>query len=255
MPCALCLENLTALQRRNLVENHIPFISLSQQVYLPFWGCSFHEQFKAETPVADKMAPGTQLVFLYLYYEQGNAPVNLTQIAKELSLSKATCTRAINDLLASGLITQNAEGTNKWITLAYGKPEFLKKGYARLKSPVERIIYIKTPALIEEQVVSGIRALARQSMIGANEHDGAIAVSKKAATRIHADDICTEQYFGDFGGSIIEVWSYDPAILAENMCVDDISLLLSMENDPNERVQMCLDEIRERHELPVKEEE
>ena len=105
---------------------------------------------------------------------------------------------------------------------AYGKPEFLKKGYARLKSPVERILYVKTPVPIEGQVVSGIQALARQSMIGVNECDGAIAVSKKTATRIPADDI---------------------------------SLLLSMENDPNERVQMCLDEIRERHELPVKEEE
>lgn len=254
-PCALCLENLTALQRRNLVESHTPFISLSQQVYLPFWGCSFHEQFKTPPPVADKMAPGTQLVFLYLYYRQGADPVNLTQIAKDLFLSKATCTRAINDLLTSGLIAQNVEGTRKWITLAYGQPEFLKKGYARLKSPIERILYVKTSAPIEGQVVSGIRALAQQSMIGANEHDGAIAVSKKDAARIPADDICTEQYFGDFGGSIVEVWSYDPAILAENMCVDDISLLLGMENDPNERVQMCLDNIRERHELPVKEEE
>ena len=26
LPCALCLENLTALQRRNLVENGIPFV-------------------------------------------------------------------------------------------------------------------------------------------------------------------------------------------------------------------------------------
>ena len=255
IPCALCPENLTALQRRNLVENHIPFISLSQQVYLPFWGCYFHEQFKAETHAADKMAPGTQLVFLYLYYEKSTDPVNLTQLSKNLSLSKATCTRAINDLLSSGLITQNVEGTTKWITPAYGKAEFLKKGYARLKSPVKRIIYVKTAVPIAGQVVSGIRALARQSIIGANERDGAAAVSQEAAARIPADDICTERYFGDFGGSIVEVWSYDPAILAENLCVDDISLLLSMENTPNERVQMCLDEIRERHELPVKEDE
>ena len=251
----MCLENLTALQRRNLVENNIPFISLSQQVYLPFWGCSFRELFKANPPVTDKMAPGTQLVFLYLYYGQDSGPVNLTQLSKNLSLSKATCTRAINDLLGSGLITQNMEGTNKWITLAYGKPEFLKKGYTRLKSPVERILYVKAKVPIEGQVVSGIRALAQQSMISVNEHDGAIAVSKKTATRIPAGDICTEQYFGDFGGSIVEVWSYDPAIFAENMCADDISLLLSMENDPNERVQMCLDEIRKKHELPVKEDE
>jgi hypothetical protein len=51
------------------------------------------------------------------------------------------------------------------------------------------------------------------------------------------------------------VWSYDPIILERDGCVDDISLLLSMDNDPNERVQTCLDEIRQKHGLPIKEEE
>ena len=254
IPCALRLENLTALQRRNLVENHVPFVSLSQQVYLPFWGCAFQERFKRRTVLADKMAPGTQLVFLYLYYRKSSDPVNLTQISKVLSLSKTTCTRAINDLSASGLVTEKSEGTNKWLSLSFARPEFLKKGYKRLKSPVERNIYVSNPVKIENQITSGIRALAQQTMIGMNEYDGAIAVSKKDAAKIPADDICTEQYFRDFGGCVIEVWSYDPAVLAENARADDISLLLSMDNDPSERVQMCLDEIREKHELPVREE-
>lgn len=255
VPCALCLENMTSLQRRNLIENNIPFISLSQQVYLPFWGCSFFERFKTETPVTDKMAPGTQLVFLYLYYLQNTNHINLTQISKDLLLSKATCTRAINDLTASGLITQMTEGTNKWITPAYGKPEFLKKGYSRLKSPVERYIYVKNPITTWDQPKSGMLALAEISMVGANEHDGAIALSKKAVSKIPVEDICTQQDFNDFGGYIIEAWSYDPILLAQGGQVDDISLLLSMDNNPNERVQMGLDEIREKHQLPIRDEE
>ena len=81
LPCALCLDNLSALQRRSMLEEHIPFVSLSQQVYLPFWGCAFHEQFKADAAIMAKMAPGTQLVFLYLYYAENTGSVNLTQIA------------------------------------------------------------------------------------------------------------------------------------------------------------------------------
>ena len=92
-------------------------------------------------------------------------------------------------------------------------------------------------------------------MIGVNDQDGAIAISKKEAAKIPTEDICTKQYFEDFGGAVIEVWSYDPTILERDGCVDDISLLLSMDNDPNERVQMCLDEIRQKHGLPIKEEE
>ena len=65
LPCALCLDNLSALQRRSMLEEYIPFVSLSQQVYVPFWGCAFHEQFKADAAIMAKMAPGTQLVFLF----------------------------------------------------------------------------------------------------------------------------------------------------------------------------------------------
>lgn len=255
LPCALYLENMTALQRRNLLENNIPFVSLSQQVYLPFWGCSFIEHFKADVPVTEKMSPGTQLIFLYFYYLQNINSINLTQISRNLSLSKATCTRAVNDLAASGLITQHTEGTNKWIAPAYSKPEFLKKGYERLKSPIERYIYVKNPVHAPKQLFSGMLALAELSMVGANENDGAIALSKKDAAKIPVDEICSEQDFKDFGGYMIEVWAYDPALLADGNHVDEISLLLSMDHLSDERIQMGLDKIRKNHELPIKDEE
>lgn len=253
-PCALYLEGMTALQRRNLIENNIPFVSSSQQVYLPFWGCSFFEKFKVDAPVADKMAPGTQLVFLYLYYLENTGKVNLTQIANDLQLSKATCNRAINDLAACGLIEQHAEGRIKWITPAYEKPEYLKKGFARLKSPVERNIYIKTPAE-PDWPKSGLLALADISMVGADEHDGAAAICKKDSAGIPTDAIISKREFEDFGGYVTEVWSYDPTLFADGGRVDDISLLLSLNNSSNERIQMGLDEIRERHQLPIKDEE
>ncbi len=250
-PCALCLENLTANQRRNLVESHVPFISLSQQVYLPFWGCSFMERFKVNISVEDKMAPGTQLVFLYFYYSAKNENINLTKLSKELLLSKATCTRAVSDLTASGLLVQRTEGTNKWLTPAFEKSEFLKKGYARLKSPVNRLVYVKnTP--IGTFPLSGIQALSAITMVEANLQDGGIAVSRKAGSKIAPETILSRQEFNDFGGSIIEIWNYDPALFARDGRVDDISLLLSLESDPDERIQMGLDEIREKHKLPVK---
>lgn len=255
IPCALSLDNMTALQRRNLIENNIPFVSLSQQVYLPFWGSCFTERFKAYTPITEKMSPGTQLVFLYLYYSHRKGKTNLTQISKELSLSKATCTRAVSDLSASGLIEIRAEGTNKWISLAYDRSEFLKKGYSRLRNPVDRYIYVKHPVSMIAQFRSGVLALSELTMVGANDQDGAFAISKKTAANIPVDLIITEQNFKDFGGYVIEVWCYNPSLLSNNGQVDDISLLLSLENNSNERIQMSLDDLREKYELPIKDEE
>ena len=53
----------------------------------------------------------------------------------------------------------------------------------------------------------------------------------------------------------MEVWSYDPSLLSVNGVVDDISLLLSLDNHANERIQSGLDVIRKRYELPIKYEE
>lgn len=254
LPCALGLENLTSLQRRSLLEDNIPFISHSQQIYLPFWGCALSEKFKAAVPISEKMAPGTQLVFLYLYYSAKDARTNLTQLSKALHLSKATCTRAVSDLTASGLLSVEEAGNTKWIMPAFEKPEFLEKGYARLKSPVERLIYVKSKTDVAH-VKSGLQALSEISLISAKEQDGSAAVPKGNCAKIPADDILSKQEFEDFGGYIVEAWSYDPFILARHDRVDDISLLLSLEHDPNERIQMSLDEIREKHKLPVKYEE
>ena len=91
VPCALYLNGLTAQQRRNLVENRIPFVAESQQVYLPFWGCFFQEKCVPASVVEDTMAPGTQLVFLYMYYNVQNRNMNQTDLSEKLRLSKATC--------------------------------------------------------------------------------------------------------------------------------------------------------------------
>ena len=254
-PCALALDNLTSLQRRNLMEGRVPFISLSQQIYLPFLGCVFSERFRSMPSPGEKMAPGTQLVFLYLYYRRSEQRVNMSDIASGLSLSKATCTRAVDDLLESGLIKVSEEGRTKWIEPAYGKDEFLRRGWNRMKSPVERVIYLKTPYSGFCGIPGGIRALEKSTMVCALESDGAVALSRRNARDIPSSDICSREYFEDFGGSVVEVWSYDPAVFALDGHVDDISLILSLEDNDDERVQAALDEIRKKHGLNISEQE
>lgn len=253
VPCALYLDRLTAQQRRNLVENRLPFIAESQQVFLPFWGCFFNEKYASVSHIEETMAPGTQLVFLYLYYHTGhNRTMNQTELSKKLRLSKATCSRAIKDLAESGVIEIKNEGTNKWIISRFDKPEFLRKAYSRMKSPVKRVIYVKNEPPGPHLLQSGVKALSSISMVGAKEYDRGIAVSARIASTIPAEYIISKREFEDFGGSVIEVWSYAPELLSDNGRVDDISLLLSLDNDPDERIQMGLDEIRGKHGLPVK---
>lgn len=254
MNCALNLDNLTAAQRQNLLESNTPFISIPQQVYLPFWGCAFSGRFKREIAVDDKMAPMTQLVFLYLYYQYKNNPqvqINLTQIAKALNIAKSSCTRAIDDLTTSGIFTQRTVGTNKWLSPASSLDEILQKAMLRMSSPVGKKIYVKSLPDNVAYKYSGLQALSKLTMVGANASDGGLVISKKDVKVISIDSIITKQKFEDSGGHLIEVWNYDPKALSESEIVDDISLLLSLRTEPDERIQGGLDTIRKKYGLPT----
>ena len=46
----------------------------------------------------------------------------------------------------------------------------------------------------------------------------------------------------------VESWSYDPSLLTNDDCVDDISLILTLKDaTDDERVQMSLNELRRKY--------
>jgi hypothetical protein len=48
------------------------------------------------------------------------------------------------------------------------------------------------------------------------------------------------------GATEWQVWSYSPAMVAKIKTVDVLSLWLSLKDDPDDRVQMALDELQDK---------
>lgn len=96
----------------------------------------------AFSPILGKDGSRYTSRILYLYYCDGSHPVNLSRVAKDLSVSKTTCTRAFDDHLAFSLINQKKEGVNKWIPPAFSKDEYLKRGYPKMKFSVHCMLFI-----------------------------------------------------------------------------------------------------------------
>ena len=254
LPCFLCFDRLTSAQRKNLIKEKIPFVVAGSQLYMPFWGVHFTEKEKAVIHLNEWMAPGTQLAVLFLYYKNIDK-INLTELSRQLNISKATSTRIAGDLKQRGLILMEYEGTNKWIRPSCPKKEFLLKSYECMRSPVIRDIYVKKNPEGLTLPLCGIRALFMISMVAASKGDPGVAISRNRIKRLPKKDIISEEEFLDFGGSVIEEWSYDCTPVMEGGRVDDISLLLSLACEKDERIQQGLDEIRRKHGLPVAEEE
>ena len=66
MPAVVQLNRLTSLQRTNLIESGVAFVSGKGQVFIPFWGSFFEEKILNPPQSASEMTAAAQLVFLYL---------------------------------------------------------------------------------------------------------------------------------------------------------------------------------------------
>ena len=249
IPVVIELERLTSLQRTNLIESEIAFISGSGQVFIPTWGSYFEEKIRNPVEVRNVLSAGAQLVFLYLYYHgDGSGMRNQTQIAHELGMSKASFTRAVQQLEGFGLLSIYPGGTAKKVCLRNDE-NILRTAFPYMISPVQKQLYCRELPLNLPYKISGLKALAEQSMLDSRDSDSGYAISKAGAKQLKKDLLVDEHTFRDFGGKVIEVWEYDPFLLSDSRYVDDISLLLELNDVEDERVQKEMDGIRAKYKV------
>lgn len=232
----LALKSITPYQRKTLIEEHIPFVVPESQIYLPFLAISLTEKYKKKREIV-KFTPTTQLVFLYLFYN--NTKLTATDIALKLNCTAMSATRAYKALTDCALFSYECDGRKKYIIPNYIGGEMLRVAEEYLVSPKEKSFIVPYDTVTDGMIVSGIFALGYKTMLGITEKDKCFAIAKTDIIDI-ADDI--------ENGIMIEQWKYDPAILADNGIADDISLILSLKDSADERVQTELDELRRNYE-------
>jgi len=243
LTCALVLSSLRSSQRSALLSQKVPFLVPGAQLYLPCIGCAFTEKKTNTLRLPEAMAPGTQLVFLYLYYRKSSSAVTASDLAMQLKLSKATLTRAISTLKQLGLLSIKVEGTKKLLTLPIAsKRTLLEAAKPYLRSPVHQTIYLEEGP--KKAFLGGILALSSQTMLSATQKDGWYVVSINQAKELESEAI-SEQDFLDFGGYPVEIWKYDPALLSSGKTVDGISLILSFNQEYDERTEQALQAVKE----------
>ena len=103
-----------------------------------------------------------------------------------------------------------------------------------LVSPIERLCY--TDAILEEQQISGVNALASYTMLN-EESRQCWAVTKKELKTLA---IVTDKQFGE---NEIQVWKYNPKKLSTEGVVDKLSLYLSLKDNEDERIQIELERL------------
>jgi DNA-binding MarR family transcriptional regulator len=239
IPVVVVLTRITARQRQNMVDAGIPFIVENKQCYLPFLGTVFTEKCDAEIESAQKFIPSAQmLLFYYIYRNQKELYAN--EAVEALGVSAMTITRAVRQLEQTGVIHTYKNGVRKIITSEYTGKELFEKAKGYLFCPINRKQYIRKEMVDESLLISGDQALSMYSMLNP-PRVSCYATGDSA----HWKDQWEDTLIDDSQQVELQLWKYDPQVLAKGSTVDVLSLAMCFSGDPDERVEEAVAEMLE----------
>lgn len=229
-PTVLLARGLTSRQRKKLIENRQAFIVPNTQIYLPFLGVLLQERFARPQQKIEKLGGLGQMVLLYCI-ENHLSGFSISDIANRLGYTKMSISRVARELEQLELVTTEKAGRNKRITFTAQGKELFQKAEPFLINPVRKKVYIPEEKAIGLPM-AGLTALSEMTLIN---DIGLITVASNSLKDF--DGIYTEDNTNDTGMVLLEIWKYNPSVLAQDGYVDTLSLLLSFKDDTDARTQ------------------
>ena len=237
-PAFLVFESLSKYRRDALIKAHVPFVVPGKQIYLPFLGVALNERCDTEVESTEKLLPSAQAIFFYYLYSKQDR-IYLSDAVKVLQYSAMSVSRAAKQLAQTGLFEECKEGVQKLLIARYERKEMFDRMQPLLIDPVKRRIYIALDNLPAQLCQAGFSAMAHYSMLNAPTLACyAAGVGEKltgAATLTNAADQAE-----------IEIWKYDPVILSKDNVVDPLSLIMTLQENADERTEEAIEEILEK---------
>ncbi|HHY23494.1 MAG TPA: MarR family transcriptional regulator, partial [Clostridiaceae bacterium] len=183
----------------------------------------------------------TQIAYLYFLYHKEDV-VNMTEFAEKMGFTKMTASRALNDLYNANLLTYEIGGKTGR-SKEYKRipdPDYFLRGREYLKTPVKKIIYLKTKPL--GALTAGFDALAGLSMINPPGRS-VMAVDRNQLNKEQIEIVKNKDLIKDAQLVELQLWDYDPKLFSDKHHVDLLSLYASLKEETDERVEQALDEV------------
>ena len=225
MHTALVLTEVKPYNLTRLVQAHVNLMIPGKQLFMPSLLMDLRPQ---RNPVDMKGLPMTvmaQCLVLYHLQKHNLNGLSAKPIAERMGVSYPTINRAIKWLSDNGFVTL-AKSREKQLMFIHEGFELWQQALPVLQSPVERVL--RTDVMLHTPIC-GEEALAEVTMLAEPNHH-CWAISKQEAQEL-ALSLSKE-----FGDHIVEIWKYNPRLLAENGKVDMLSLYLSLRDVEDERV-------------------
>jgi DNA-binding MarR family transcriptional regulator len=238
-------DGLAAYQRRSLIEAKISFLCPGNQLYLPDLGIDLREHLKPAPNKAAKLTPAAQVLVLACLHRKIPLGVTFTGTAlgTEFGYAKMTMTRALDELRQLRWVETEGNRQFSQHRFVLGGRELWDQARPRMRSPVIKRLYLDEwfPG---QKFKAGQSALEELTLLGSPQRATWAITSQQWQTLQHEPGThLIPAVAKDNAHAEFELWRYDPALLATPPLVDPLSLALSFQDNPDERVQMAVDDV------------
>lgn len=244
----LVAQSLPSYVRKKLIENGVPFVVPGSQLFWPALGMAMQQRGSWRQPLAktEQLSPSSQVVVLHALTGHIDEAITPRLLAESLDYSAMTMTRALDEIEANGLGKVTREGRERRLFFPDGRKTLWEQARPLLRNPVrEAVRLMESDVPVEFRLLAGESALAARTILGypptpiyAVGREGWKVVQKKGAEVIPVEEP---------GTCTLQIWRYNPALFADDNCVDIFSLCLSLQDVRDERVESALDDMMERY--------
>lgn len=235
IPCILLIDKIDSISRRQFVSKRRSFIVLDRQVYLPFIGTCFSERGLSARKEQGSLSPSAQLLILYHLQKETLEGIPFGSISDKLGYSLKTVSLIATELKDLD-ICQHIHLDSKTKSLEFkskDKRQLWNNVLPYLSSPIHKVVYTyPEDAENLERYSCYDNALAHYTDI-IDSSQRCYAVDKRS---ISVNSIGIKSDLNFIGAVRLELWKYNPSILAENGIIDPLSMCLCYKDDDNERV-------------------
>ena len=225
------MENVVSYHISRMIDLAVNFIIPDKLIYVPTL-LIYLREVKDTRKLDDEVMPGiAQCLLLFHLQRKSLNGWTTRELTEKFDMSYASMNRAIRWLNVKGLV--ELEGVKEKTLKMIGKgKELWEKAMPLMLSPVERILY--TDEQLEEKPIAGESALESYTMLSSPE------VPCKAVSKVWVTEHAKKMLNKNYGECRVEVWRYDPMLLAKGNVVDPLSLYLSLQSNEDERVRIEL---------------
>lgn len=255
LPVVGIFPELEAFVRKRLITKRIAFVVPNKQLYIPFFFVDIKEYTVGKNKVTAKLTPVGQLLLLYQILNRAN-DFNIEQktfkeLAENFGSNAMAITRAVDNLRELDVCTVVGV-KEKFIRFQRNKADlwhFMAERELWINPVLKRIYVDELPdhLLLSKSNTSALPEYS--DMNPSRQEFYAIEKSMFYGIQKSGGLVNANEYEGRY---CLEVWKYNPEILVKGMhnnisVVDPLSLYLSLRESSDERIEMALEQIKERY--------